>query len=257
MLGAVAGDIIGSVYEGNPIKRTDFKLFHPLMTFTDDTVLTIATAHAILTDGDYGRAYFEFANRYPNAGYGGRFRRWFHSPSPQPYNSFGNGSAMRVSPAGWAFNTLDEVLLEAEKTALPTHDHPESIKGAQAVAASIFFARKGFPKEDIRDYVSQEFGYDMERTVDDIRPDYLFNVTCQGSVPEAIICFLDSQDLETSIRNAVSLGGDSDTQACIAGSMAQAAFGVPDAIRDMVRSKLPGELWSILQKFEISFITQK
>lgn len=250
MIGAIAGDIIGSVYEGHPIKTIRFELFHPGMRFTDDSVLTIATAHALMTDGDYGRAYYEFANRYPDAGYGGKFISWFLSMDPKPYGSFGNGSAMRVSPVAWVFETIEEVLEESRNSALPTHDHPEGIRGAQATAACIYMARKGFTKSDIKHLIMEDCGYDLEQTLGEIRPQYRFEVTCQRSVPEAIIAFLESSDYESAVRNAISLGGDSDTQACIAGAIAEAFWGIPESIRDMVQSILPPDLFSVVMDFE-------
>ncbi len=231
MLGAVAGDIIGSVYEFNNTHRYDFELFTPRSTFTDDTVLTVAVADCILHGKDYARTIWEYGNRYPDRGYGGRFPNWLDSKDLKPYNSFGNGSAMRVSPVGFAFDTLEETLAEARRSAEVTHNHPEGIKGAQAVAAAIFLARRGESKGYIREYITDTFGYDLNRTLDEIRPNYTFDETCQGSVPEAIIAFLESNDYEDAIRKAVTLGGDSDTIACITGGIAQAHYGgVPEYI---------------------------
>ncbi len=250
MIGAIAGDIIGSVYEHYQIKTKDFALFHPQSRFTDDTVLTVAIADAILTGRPYEGSVLEIGRRYPRAGYGGSFIGWLHSDHPQPYNSWGNGSAMRVSPVGFAFNTEDEVLDEAEKTANISHNHPEGVKGAQATALAVFLARMGHTKEEIRDQIRQRTGYNIHRTVDDIRPAYSFDVSCRGTVPEAIIAFLDSTSYEDAVRNAISLGGDSDTLACITGGIAEAFYrDVPDDIRVKVRALLTPDLLEITEAF--------
>lgn len=254
MLGAIAGDVIGSPYEGRPIKTTDFPLFSPRSRFTDDTVLTVAVAHAILHDEGYGQALKAFGRRYPRAGYGGNFFNWIFEEEVVPYNSWGNGSAMRVSPVGWAFDEVEQVLEEAERTAAVSHNHPEGIKGAQATALAVFRARTGAGKEEIRAEIGKRFGYDVERTVDAIRPGYGFDVSCQGSVPEALIAFFDSDDYETAVRLAVSLGGDSDTLACIAGAVAEAFYGgVPEAIAVNVRRRLPGEFIDVIETFNGRF----
>jgi len=250
MIGAIAGDIIGSIYEQHRIKTKDFPLFDPRCRFTDDTVLTVAVADAILTGRSYQQSIREIGKRYPQAGYGGTFIRWLLSDHPQPYNSWGNGSAMRVSPVGFAFSTEDEVLREAEKTADFTHNHPEGIKGAQATALAVYLARTGYEKEDIRRQISRRFGYDLERTVADIRPTYRFDVSCQGTVPEAIIAFLDSSSYEDAIRNAISLGGDSDTLACITGGIAEAFYrDIPKQIQAKVRDCLTPDLLEITDAF--------
>jgi ADP-ribosylglycohydrolase len=250
MIGAIAGDIIGSVYERCPIKTKDFPLFHRRCRFTDDTVLTIAVADAILTGRPYDQSVREIGRRYPNAGYGGSFSGWLHSDHPQAYNSWGNGAAMRVSPVGFAFNTEEEVLNEAAQTAGISHNHPEGVKGAQATALSVYLARLGHTKDEIRAQISQRFGYNMRRTVDDIRPTYAFDISCQGTVPEAIIAFLDSRSYEDAVRNAISLGGDSDTLACITGGIAEAFYrDVPDGIRLKVRGLLPPDLLRITEAF--------
>jgi ADP-ribosylglycohydrolase len=220
MIGAIAGDIIGSEHEFHGTKSYDFQLFAPGSTFTDDTVLTVAVADCILHRKQYAPTFKEYGKRYPDAGWGGMFYRWVMSKDDKPYNSFGNGSAMRVSPVGFAFNSLEEVLKEAERSAAVTHNHPEGIKGAQAVAASIFMGRQGEKKDAIREYIEDRFGYDLQHTVDEIRPEVYFDETCQVSVPQAIIAFLDSDSYEDAIRKAVSLGADADTQACIAGGIA-------------------------------------
>jgi ADP-ribosylglycohydrolase len=250
MLGAIAGDVIGSVFEHQTIKTTQFPLFSTRTTFTDDTVLTVAVAYAILNSVDYGRALKDFGQRYPFAGYGGSFYRWLHAANSMPYDSWGNGSAMRVSPVGFAFGTMEEVLKQAKQSAEVTHNHPEGIKGAQATALAIFIARTGKGKTEIRDELSQRFGYDLSRTLAEIRPKYRFDVSCQGSVPESIIAFLESEGLEDAIRKAISLGGDSDTMGCIAGGIAEAYYGdVPDTIVREVRARLPEEFLGIVDEF--------
>ena len=250
MIGAIAGDIIGSAYEHNPIKTKDFFLFHPGCRFTDDTVLTVAVAHAILGDGDYRKSMWEIGIKYPRAGYGQSFMRWLHSWEPAPYNSWGNGAAMRVSPVGFAFDTVDDVLQEAARTAVISHDHPEGVKGAQATALAVYLARTARDKTLLRQEVVDRFGYNLDRTVDEIRPSYSFDVSCQRTVPEAIIAFLDSDSYEDAIRNAISLGGDSDTLACITGGIAEAYYGPVDpCIRDRVQERLTTELWQITKQF--------
>jgi ADP-ribosylglycohydrolase len=250
MIGAIAGDIIGSVYEHRPIKTKDFPLFNCHCTFTDDTVLTVAVAEAILSGGTYVDSVRRIGRRYPYAGYGGSFSRWLHSDDSEPYNSWGNGSAMRVSPVGFAFSTENEVLHQARMTAEITHNHPEGIKGAQATALAIYLARTDRNKEAIRERIKDLFGYDLDRTVDDIRPFYSFDISCQGTVPEAIVAFLDSNSYEDAVRNAISLGGDSDTLACITGGVAEAFYGtVPTEIRDKVEQSLPPDLWQVTNSF--------
>lgn len=250
MIGAIAGDIIGSVYESRPIKTKDFPLFHPRCTFTDDSVLSIAVAAAILNGTAYVDSVREIGRRYPRAGYGGSFMTWLFVEDAAPYNSWGNGSAMRVSPVGFAFSTEEEVLAQAKATADITHNHAEGIKGAQATALAVFLARTGHEKETIRSRISERFDYDLDRTVDDIRPDYFFDVSCQGTVPEAIIAFLDSHSYEDAVRNAISLGGDSDTLACITGGIAEAFYGgVPAIIRERVKRVLTPDLWAVTESF--------
>ena len=254
MIGAIAGDIFGAAFEGHPLKREDFDLFAERRFFTDDTVLTVATADAILTNGDYESAYRRWGRRYPNRGYGGKFRYWLGGRIPGPYNSLGNGSAMRVSPVGWAFATLDEVLAEAERSAAVTHDHPEGIQGAQAVAAAVFAARTGAAKDEIRSLVTRLTGYDLDRTVARIRPDYRFDVTCSGSVPEALIAFLDAADFEHALRLAISLGGDADTQAAIAGAVAEAFWGgVPERIEREIAERLDEPMIEVVRGFRTRF----
>ena len=250
MIGAIAGDIIGSVYEQRPIKHKDFPLFHPACRFTDDSVLTIAIAKAILEKQAYQDAVLELGRRYPHAGYGATFIQWLFSPDPRPYHSWGNGAAMRVCPIGFAFTSEDEVLREARRSAEITHNHPDGIKGAQATALGVFLAKTGSPKARIRERIARQFGYDVNRSVDDIRPGYSFDVSCDRTVPEAIVAFLDSESYEDAVRNAVSLGGDSDTLACITGGIADAFYGgVPDEIRTMVQARLTAELWEVTERF--------
>jgi len=255
MLGAIAGDVIGSTYEVRPVKTADFELFPPGARFTDDTVLTVATAEALLGDGDYGGSYRSYGRAYPNAGYDGSFYRWLLSEDAGPYNSWGNGAAMRVSPVGspvgFALDTVDDVLAEAARSAAVTHNHPEGIKGARATALAVFLARTGADKESIRSEIAGRLGYDLGRSLDAIRPAYRFDVSCQGSVPESLIAFLASTDYESVVRNAVSLGGDADTMACMAGGIAEAFYGaVPERIAREVRSRLPEGFLEILARFE-------
>ena len=248
MLGAIAGDIIGSVHEFKPHKKKDFPLFTWESFFTDDAVLTVATADFLLNGGDYAGIYRKYANSYPWLSYGENFRHWANSPHKGPYNSFGNGSAMRISPIGWKYHTIDETIMEAERSAKVTHNHPEGIKGAQATAGAIYLSRrKGITEEKIKSFIEERFGYDLDRKLDDIRSSYQLDVSCQGSVPEAIIAFLESTSFEDAIRNAVSLGGDVDTQAAIAGGIAEAFYhGVPDHISQEVISRLDEDLLRVV-----------
>jgi ADP-ribosylglycohydrolase len=250
ILGAIIGDCIGSVFEFHNLKSTDFHLFDKKTTFSDDSVLTLASMHSILNGTSYTTAYQTFGRNYPNRGYGGNFLYWIYLDNPAPYLSFGNGAAMRVSPVGWAYNNLDKVLLEAERSAKVSHNHPEGIKGAQATASAVFLARTGKSKAEIKEFIEGFFGYDLSRTIDSIRPGYCFDVTCQGSVPEAIISFLESIDFESTIRLAISLGGDSDTIACIAGSIAEAYYKeIPEFIIENTLKLLPQELIALVQEF--------
>ena len=265
MLGAIFGDIVGSPYEfdDNNIKTTNFPLFSDRSQFTDDTVMTVAVARALMdtygADDDvilnsltmHMRA---LGRQYPMAGYGGMFQAWLIVDTAEAYNSYGNGSAMRVSPAGWLYRTLPETLHAAELTAKVTHNHPEGIKGAQAVAAAIFLARLRLPKDDIRAYISRKFGYDLTRTLKEIRPDYHMDETCQGSVPEAITAFLESQGFVDCIRKAVSLGGDSDTIAAIAGSIAEAYYGIPEQMEKEAFSRLTPDLLKTVGDFRAFYL---
>ncbi len=279
MIGAIVGDIVGSIYEWNNIKTKDFPLFQDKCFFTDDTVMTVAVAEAIMNGAerdDFIDAMKKYGRMYPNAGYGGRFGAWLFSDSRDPYNSFGNGSAMRVSPCGWIMdcgfcartgfwpsNARAKVSLSAEVT----HNHPEGIKGAMATADAIFLSRYYFGgycgdygkpidndpaecKRRIKKHIEKEYGYNLSVTLDEIRPTYKFNETCQDTVPQAIIAFLESTDFEDAIRNAISLGGDSDTLAAITGSIAEAAYGVPDWIKDKALSYLDEPLKDVLKRWE-------
>lgn len=250
LLGAIAGDMIGSRIEFNPRKDARFTLFKKGCRFTDDTVLTLAVADAILNERGYGKTIVSFAQRYPDAGYGSFFRLWLREGDGQPYNSFSNGSAMRVSPVGWAFDSVGTVLEEAERSAACTHNHPEGVKGAQAVALSIFLALTGAHKEVIRCEIEDRFGYDLHRSLDEIRPYYKWDSTGPGSVPQSILAFLEADSVEGAIRNAISLGGDADTLAAIAGSIAEAFYGgVTEGMAGEIRQWLPLELWEIVERF--------
>jgi ADP-ribosylglycohydrolase len=252
MIGAIAGDMIGSPYERYPTKSMDFDIL--VSAFTDDTVLTVAVAYWILSDVDCASSLKKFAQKYHNLPYGGSFRRWVWSWDNKPYNSFGNGSAMRVSPVGFAYNSVDEVLHQAKRSAEVTHNHPEGIKGAQATALAVYLARIEEDKGTIRKETSGRFGYDLTRTVDEIRPTYKPDVSCEGSVPESIIAFLDSEDYVDAVKKAISLGGDADTMACIAGGIAQAYYKkIPEQIVENVHNKLPPDLREVLDRFNETF----
>ena len=256
MIGSIIGDIVGSIYEFSNIKTKDFELFSPNGSYTDDSILTVATADWLLNGGDIAHYYSCYGeqNPWPMGGYGGSFQLWIVRSVRQqdfrPYNSCGNGSAMRVGPVGWAFDTKTEVLAKAKESAECTHNHPEGIKGAQATALAILMARTGVGKEDIRKEIEDEFGYDLNFTCDEIRPSYTWGGTCQDSVPQAIVAFLDGKDFEDCIRNAISIGGDSDTIGCITGSIAEAFYGVPDELRTQAMGYLPVELQNVLNEFE-------
>ena len=254
MLGGIAGDVIGSAYEAGGYKNYDFVLFSKYSRFTDDTVMTVAIARALLEGRDYADEMIDLGRKHPFAGYGKAFQEWLFAPEIGPYNSWGNGSAMRVSPIGYAGSSEDWVLREAEQTAIVTHNHPQGIRGAKAIAYSVSLARRGQTKEEIRTAVSERFGYDMNRSVERIRPSYTFDVSCQGSVPGSIICFLDSTDFESAIRNAVSLGGDTDTMACMAGAIADAFYrDIPNAMVLATRGRLPPEFIDVIDRFSEKF----
>lgn len=252
MIGAICGDFIGSVFEHDNVKTKEFDLFSRRSRFTDDTVLTIATMDALLADLDFTRAYKRWYQHYPHAGYGGSFIEWAASDNMAPYNSWGNGSAMRVSPVALFYNTLEDVLNMAEASARVTHNHPEGIKGAQATAACIYLARVGKSKEEIKAFVEDKFGYKLRFTLNDIRPAYRFDVSCQGSVPEAIVAFLESTDYEDAIRNAISIGGDSDTIAAITGGIAEGYYKeIPYYIQDEALKDLPREFQIMIEDFYV------
>ena len=261
MYGAILGDMIGSPYEfDRGVKSKVFPLFSPVSEFTDDTVMTLAVAEAFMAceaDADDKTVreslvswMHEFGRRYPDAGYGGRFGMWLFLEGKEPYNSFGNGSAMRVSSVAWLFDDLASVRRAARLSAEVTHNHPEGIKGAEAVAAAIFLARTGSSKVEIKDYVEREFGYDLSRTCDEIRPGYRHVESCQETVPEAITAFLEGEDFEDVIRTAVSLGGDCDTLTCIAGSIAEGFYGVPEDLKQECHNRLPAQLLKVLLRFD-------
>lgn len=238
MIGAIAGDIIGSVYEHHNHKSKEFELFGQNCCFTDDSVLTLAIAECILDGKDCRDNMLKFYRHNPGAGFGGRFHEWAQSENPQSYNSYGNGAAMRISPVGFACDDLSDLLKMVEKFTAVTHDHPEGIKGAGATAVAIFLARTGSSKDQIRSHIETHYSYDLSRHIDEIRPTYIFDVSCQGSVPQAIRAFLDSTGFEDAIRCAVSLGGDSDTIACITGGIAHAFYGIPAEIESRVYNYL-------------------
>ena len=285
MFGAIVGDIIGSVYEWNNIKTKEFPLFRKESRYTDDTVMTCAVAEGVMnggTEDDFIDAIKKYGRMYPYAGYGGRFKKWLFSEAREPYYSYGNGSAMRVSPCAWimdcGYTARTRRLPEngrkmAERSAAVTHNHPEGIKGAMAVTDAIFLARYYFSgwygefespvshdpaecKKRIRKHIEQEYGYDLSFTLDRIRPEYTFSSSCQGSVPQAIAAFLESTDFEDAIRNAISLGGDSDTLAAITGSIAEAAYGIPDWIKDKAFSYLDEPLKNVLRRWRKTYFSR-
>jgi len=250
MLGAIAGDVIGSVHEHTGTKSADFSLFVPGSRFTDDTVLAVAVADCLLNGLNYVDAFHEYFLAYPNAGCGLRFYHWASAGRRDPYNSYGNGSAMRVPAVGYAFASLDEVLAEAARSAAVTHNHPEGVKGAQATAAAVFMARRGETKCRMKDSLQEMFGYDLSVSVDELRPTYEFDESCQGTVPAALMAFFESHDYEDAVRKAISLGGDADTLACIAGAVAEAHYGgVPPHIARPAREALDDRLRKVVGQF--------
>lgn len=252
IIGSIIGDVAGSFYEYYNCKSTNIGLFHEYSQFTDDTVMTIAVADWLLNGVPLQKTMPDWGEEYPNRGYGGMFYEWlFYSRDKEPYNSFGNGSGMRVNPCGYYAKSLDEAFELAKQSAAVTHNHPEGIKGAQAIASAIFLARQHKSKWEIRDYIESTFGYDLHRTCDEIRPSYRFDVTCQGSCPEAIIAFLDSHDYESAIRLAISLGGDSDTIACMTGGIAAAYYGIPSWLVKYVTTEfLPQNIRDVIKRFD-------
>ena len=261
MFGAALGDIVGSKYEFMPIKSKDFVFLDDTMDYTDDTIMTVAVAEALLnSDIDdeeetkknmvasmqrWGRKY-----PYPTGAYGSMFSSWLRSSSPKPYNSWGNGSAMRVSASGWLYETIEKTRKAARLSSVVTHNHAEGVKGAEATASAIYLARIGEGKENIKSYIEKEFGYDLSRPLDEIRATYSFDGSCQGTVPESIICFLEGKDTEDTIRNAISLGGDADTMGAISGSIAEAYW--KEDLSDMVKPYLPSDLYSVLAMIKIT-----
>ena len=260
MYGAILGDMVGAPYEfdqGNKVKK--FPLFCERSQFTDDTVMTIAVAEALMdsegkSDEEVKAALISsmqrWGNKYPNAGYGEMFTHWLRDKNPKPYNSFGNGAAMRVSSVGWLYDTIEKTRKYARLTAEVTHNHPEGIKGAEATASAIFLARNFTDMHEIKEYIIREFNYDLSRTCDEIRPGYHHVESCQETVPEAITAFLEGTDCEDVIRTAVSLGGDCDTLACIAGGIAEAWFDVEEELKNECRKRLPDDILQVLDRFD-------
>ena len=254
MLGAIVGDIVGSIYEFQNTKSMDFDLITPWSNFTDDSVMTLAVAKWLVEDEAHTIHYLiycmqELGNRYPNAGYGGRFGMWLEEDNPQPYNSWGNGAGMRVSPVGLYAKTLDEALALAALTASVSHNHPEGVKGAQAIATCVFLCKESKSKAEIKEYVEKTYDYNLDRTIAEIRPRYEFDVSCQGSVPEAIIAFLEGNTFEEVIRLAISLGGDSDTIGAMAGAIAACKYPVPSDIAERCNIILTEDLREIKDQF--------
>lgn len=261
MLGAIVGDIVGSPYEFYNTKSLDFELFTPLSRFTDDSVMTLAVAKWLIEDKAHTIHYLiycmqKLGNRYPRAGYGGNFMAWLREDEPQPYNSWGNGAGMRVSPVGLYARTIDEALALAAITASVSHNHFEGVKGAQAIAACVFLCKEGKSKQEIKEYVEKTFDYNLNRKIRDIRPTYVFDVSCQGSVPEAIVAFLEGDSFEEVIRLAVSLGGDSDTIACMAGAIAACMYPIPRDIAERCDSLLTDDLREIKDQF-VDFVSKR
>ena len=268
MIGAIVGDIAGSLYEFHNIKTKDFPLFAPRhgreVRPTDDSVMTLAVTRALLDAANDPatlpaaavRRLQEFGRRYPHAGYGGTFRRWLVADDPRPYNSWGNGAAMRVSACGWAAQSLDEALSLSDAVTGVTHNHPEGLKGARATTAAIFLLRTGTPVDKVREHIVETY-YPLDFTLETIRPDYEFDVSCQGSVPQALESFFEAVDFEDAIRNAISIGGDSDTIAAIAGAVAEAKWGVPTTFRDEALSRLDNFQRETLETFEMRFGQQE
>lgn len=249
MLGAIAGDIVGSIYEAAPIKTKDFPLFDHGVTFTDDTVCTVAIADALLSGGDFAQYLRAYVRRYPGRGYGGMFARWAHTPDMPAYGSWGNGAAMRVSAIAWLASDEADALATAGRTAAVSHDHPDAVAGAQATVLAAWLARHDAAAELIRREIAERFGYDLSQSVERIRTWYAFDISCKGTVPPAIICALEARGYEDAIRNAVSLGGDTDTLACITGGIAEALFGMPPPIREQARSYLDDGLLTVVDLF--------
>ncbi len=253
ILGAIAGNVIGSIYEWKNSEIVDFELFNNKAEYTDDTILLIAVTDAIISKKDFAKTIWNYGNRYPMAPYGGSFRKWLETKDLKPYNSYGNGSAVRVCAVGFAYDTMEEVLKVAEQTAIFTHNHEEGIKGARAMASAIFLAKQGKSKEKIKDFIEQTFHYNLSFTLDEIKSNYpyAFDATCQGCVPQSIVAFLESTDYENAIRLAISIGGDSDTIACMTGGIAVAYYNdIPNYIVDFVMKRLPQKFIDTINEFE-------
>ena len=252
MLGALIGDYVGSIYEMNNIRSADFPFFSQGCTFTDDSMMTVAIAEALLSDRDYAKSLRKWSNLYPDAGYGSRFLAWVKDPAATAYNSLANGSAMRVSPVGWLADSLEEALSLARDTAMPTHNHPEGVLGAQVVAGCIFLLRQGKSKDELRTWV-ESMGYPMNHTIAQLHETYRFDVTCRGSVPQAIQAFLEATDFESAIRLAISIGGDSDTLASIAGALAEVVYPIPEAmvahVMDALKNHGPAAPYDVVHAF--------
>jgi len=266
MIGSIIGDIVGSIYEFSNIKTKEFLFFESMMDYTDDSILTLATADWLMNGGEIGKYYAKYAiaHPYPMGAYGSSFSAWVRRTKHgdySPYNSCGNGSAMRVGPVGWAFDTEEETLEAAKVSSECTHNHPEGIKGAQATALCIFMARKGATTEEIRAAVEEKFGYDLSMSIEELRPRYSWRGVdgsgnggiCQDSVPQAIMCALQATDFEDAIRNAISIGGDSDTIGCITGSIAEALYGVPRSLCERGMAYLPADFQELVRRFEEKF----
>ena len=252
MIGAIIGDVVGSPYEGKNMKffEYDFPLFNEKSTFTDDTILTVATAWAIKTGGSYKEAYLDFGRRYRHRGYGGNFQAWLYSENPQPYNSWANGSAMRVSPVGFYYNSPSAVGSESANSAIVTHDHIDAIQGASAIALAIYYAKLGSSKERIKGIVESLYDYEFNKDVAYYKDNYKFDLTCKGTVIQALQCFFESFDFEDCIRNAVLMGGDTDTLACIAGSVAEAYYKyIPEEIAMEALKRIPNEFIIVIKDF--------
>lgn len=260
MLGAIIGDLAGSRFEWKNYRAKDFELLSKKCFFTDDTVMTLAICQALLAcreaedrlGEEAVRAMQTMGRRYAGCGYGGRFRHWLFEEDPRPYHSYGNGAAMRVSGCGFAASTMEQALSYARRVTEVTHDHPEGIRGAEATAAAIYLARTGSTKEEIRAHIREKY-YALDFTLDEIRPSYTFDVSCQGSVPQALTAFLESESFEDTIRGAVSLGGDSDTIAAIAGGVAEAYYGIPENLRQQAMTFLDENLRAVVREFEAAF----
>ena len=257
MLGGIIGDIVGSIYEDGNMKTKDFPFWNEKCHFTDDTVLTIATADCIMNRGKFENYYYSYATEYPHCGYGTGFMKWLFIKKYRnkfiPYGSYGNGSAMRVSPIGWAYNSIDDVKQMSKISAKCTHNSVEGIRGAQAIACSVFLAKMNAEKKTIKQFVENEFNYDLSLPISEVKKNYRWNATCQNTVPQAILSFLESKDFEDSIRNAISFGGDSDTIACMAGSISEAYYGIPIDIQMKAFEYLPVKLQKVLNRFAYTF----